>query len=79
MQASVPTHMMNSHDDQWMGWFSTMPSQKIFQKEKVLPPKEGNLHDTTIYPTNTAYSAFEKDSLMVIPNKIRVSGRTAKK
>lgn len=64
--------------NEWAG-FQLCQVRKSFQKGKILPPEEGNLHDITIHPTNTAYSAFEKDSFMVIPNKIRIRGKTAKK
>ena len=41
--------------------------------------KREYLHYITIHPTNTAYSTFETESLMIVPNKIRISNKTAKK
>lgn len=57
--------------------FNYAKSENLFKKKKFSLPRKGTY--ITIYPTNTAYSAFGKYSLMIIPNKIRISGKTAKK
>lgn len=65
--------------NEWAG-FQLHQSHKTFLKrKKLIPPDEGNTYMTTIHPTDTAYSIFETDSLMIIPNEISISAKTAKK